>query len=292
MQLDLERDDLMALLQRASAMAAHRFLDTERSALGPKLPTEDVRRLFAEPLPEDGMSWQALLAKVESEVFANSMRSTSPDFYGLVTSCGNPYGIAGELLAAGLNQVVVRENVAPAATAVEAQVLRWLAQFIGTPHEHGGVMVSGGSAANLVGLMAARCAKGPPDLADKGLSAAPPMTVYTSTGAHLCIDKAVDILGLGREQLRKIPVAEEDFRIRLDRLRAAILEDRERGARPLAIVAQGGGVNTGAVDDLNALADLCAEQDMWLHVDGAYGAPAAGTESGRPLFAGLERVDS
>ncbi len=292
MQLDLEPDELTELLTEASKVAVGRFLDVERDTLHAKLPPEQLRRLFNGPLPEEGVPWRVLLDRVREEIYDNSVRSTSPDFYSLVTSCGNPFGIAGELLAAGLNQVAARENIAPAAAAVEVQVLRWIAQFIGYPHPDGGVLVSGGSAANLVALMAARTAKGPPDLATRGLSGSPPLIIYSSTERHLCLDKAVDLMGLGRDQLRKIPVYDNDFQIRLDLLRETIRADRERGAHPLAVVAQGGGVNTGVVDDLNALADLCAEEDLWLHVDGAYGAPAAGTESGRDFFAGLERVDS
>ena len=257
MKLDLERDELVAFLTAASEVAAERFLDTRRDGLLPERSPAEVRELFEGPMPEEPIPWQQLLERVRSEVYASSMRTTSPDYYSLVTSSGNPFGIAGELLAAGLNQVVARENVAPGGTAVEAQVLRWIAELLGFEHGRGGVLVSGGSAANLVSLMAARTARGPAGLAENGLAGAPPMTVYTSEHAHLCIDKAVDMMGLGRRQLRKIAVDPEDFRIRVDLLREAIRADREKGFHPLAVVAQGGAVNTGAVDDLEALADLC-----------------------------------
>ncbi len=291
MKLDLDKDELVEFLGEASRLAAERFMDIRRGRLNPELPMAEIRGLFDQSLPVEGAAWTSLLARVEREIFANSVRSTSPDFYSLVTSSGSPFGIAGEILAAGLNQVAVRENIAPAAAAIEAQVLRWIAQFIGFGHEEGGVLVSGGSAGNLVALMAARTARGPEGVARRGLATLPQMTVYTSTELHLCLDKAVDLIGLGREHLKKIPVA-QDFRIRLDLLAESIAADRAGGLHPLAVVAQGGSVNTGTVDDLEALADLCAAEGLWLHVDGAYGAPAAGTVSGRGLFAGLNRVDS
>lgn len=292
MKLDLARDELDAFLSEAARLAGERFMDIRPDAINAERALPEVRELFDQPLPEQGTDWRTLLERVSGPIFENCVRSTSPDYYSLVTSSGNPFGIAGEFLAAGANQVVVRENVAPSATAVEAQVLRWIAEFIDYPHAQGGTLVSGGSASNLVGLMAARTALGPHDVAERGLAGSPPMTVYTSTEAHLCLDKAVDLMGLGRRNLRKIDVDPADFRMRIDVLREAIARDRSDGCQPIAVVAQGGGVNTGVVDDLEALADLCAEEGLWLHVDGAYGVPAAGTAAARSLFSGLDRVDS
>jgi glutamate/tyrosine decarboxylase-like PLP-dependent enzyme len=177
-----------------------------------------------------------------------------------------------------------------AAIHVEKQVLRWLAAILGLPEESEGILTSGGSMANFTAIATARRAIAP-GVRQDGFAGTEPLVVYASEEVHNCVDKAVDLLGIGWNQLRKIPT-DERYRIRVDLLKQAIEEDRRGGRKPAIVVGNAGTVNTGAVDPLEELADLCAAQGLWFHADGAYGAMATISKPLKPLFKGLERADS
>ncbi|MCI0489144.1 MAG: aminotransferase class I/II-fold pyridoxal phosphate-dependent enzyme [Blastocatellia bacterium] len=291
MDLDFHTDQLRRLLEEASAIAARHYRVAEDARIFPDKTVSELRAMFDEPLPLEPLDAARLLEIVERDILSMATLSGSPNYYAFISSCGNPFGLLGEVLSAAINQPVMRESVFPSATAVERQVIRWIAEFIGYPTDAGGLLVSGGSVANLICLAVARKVKSPFDVASEGVRAGPAMTLYVSTEGHHSLDKAVDVLGLGKRHLRKIPVR-DDCTIDLAALESRILEDRAAGFHPFCVIANGGTVNTGAVDPLDALADLCAEHDLWLHVDGAYGAPAAATRIAGELFKGLERADS
>lgn len=292
MCLDLAPEHLAALMERAARSASNYFSDpAEDAPVFPAPPIAEVRALFDEPLPEEPTAPDSLLRRIEQEVYDAAARVTGPHFYGLISTGGNPFGLLGDVYATALNQTVQQENLAPSATAVERQVLHWIATFIGYPGDAVGLLTSGGSTANLVALGAARKAMAPYDVETAGLQGGPPLTVYVSTESHYSIAKAVDVLGIGKQHLRMVPVA-ADFRMEVEALERMIRRDRRAGAHPICVVAQGGAVNTGAVDPLEALADLCAAYRLWLHIDAAYGGPAAGTELAGHLFKGLGRADS
>jgi glutamate/tyrosine decarboxylase-like PLP-dependent enzyme len=214
-----------------------------------------------------------------------------PRFWGWVGGTGSPTGMLADMIAAGLNSVAGIFN--DAASRVERQVLDWMAVGLGLPQETGGIITSGGSVANLVGLAAARDAAAGFDVPERGLSERGPgrLVVYASSEVHSSVTKAVQLLGIGRSGLRKIPV-DGRYRVRLDSLREAVRGDRAAGHTPVAVVGNAGTVNTGAIDDLDGLADIAAEERLWFHVDGAFGALAALSESLRPLLRGMERADS
>jgi aromatic-L-amino-acid decarboxylase len=213
-----------------------------------------------------------------------------PRFWGWVTGTGTAGGMLAEMLKAGLNSNPAAFD--EAGRILEQQVISWFLRAFGLPPAGSGILVSGGSVANLIGLAAARDAKAGFDVGRQGLSGAPSrLVLYASAETHSSVDKAVQILGLGREALRKIPV-DREFRILVDDLRRVIRADREAGCRPFAVVGNAGTVNTAAIDDLQALADLCVEEDLWFHVDGAFGAVAALSPRLRPHLAGLDRADS
>jgi glutamate/tyrosine decarboxylase-like PLP-dependent enzyme len=175
---------------------------------------------------------------------------------------------------------------------VEQQVLSWWKEILGFPASASGLLLSGGSVANLVGLTVARNAHAGHDVRAEGLwGERPPMTLYASSETHSSIAKAVELLGLGRQALRLIPV-DDAYEIDVASLRAAIAADRIAGTRPFCVVGNAGTVNTGAVDDLGALADVCGAEGLWFHVDGAFGALAALDPRLAPRLAGMERADS
>ena len=248
-----------------------------------------VKDRFRAPPPLEGETPESIYAAFERDVLPYPTGNIHPRFWGWVMGTGTPIGVLAEMLAAGMNCNV--GGFDDAATMVEDQVLDWLKTLMGFPKSASGILVSGGSMANLVGLTVARSAKAGFDVRKQGLRGGPLLTSYGSKETHSSNRKALELLGLGAESLRSIPV-DDAYRIDTAALAAAISEDRARGLRPLAVIGNAGTVNTGAVDDLNALADLCARESLWLHVDGAFGALAALSPELKPQLAGMERADS
>ena len=291
MNLDYAPAELRALLAQASDIAVDLYdhVDTNRPfhALSPT----EVRRVFDEPLPRGKEDMRRLLEKVARDVYGAATLNIGPHYFAYVLSSGTHAGIVAELLAAALNQTVAKWHLGSAATELERVVIRWIAEFIGYPGDAGGTLVSGGSMANLTALAAARTRQSPFDVRTHGLCAGPALTVYASTATHSCLDKSVEMLGLGARQLRKVRTRDDDT-IDLGELQRMIGEDRAAGAYPICVVGNAGTVNTGAIDPLNALADLCAREGLWFHVDAAYGGPAAATRAAGRFFSGLERADS
>lgn len=291
MNLDFQPEQLRELLHRASDIVVRLYTDIgEKRVFHGRSPSE-VRALFDEPLPRKRDDIRRLLDRVESDVLGAATLNISPHFLAYVMSGGNQVGILAELLGAALNQNCAKWHLAASAAEIERQAVRWIAEFIGYPSDAGGVLVSGGSVANLTCLAVARKVKAPFDVARDGVGGGPPLTVYVSEEGHSCLDKSLDVLGLGRNQLRKIPV-KDDFTIDVEKLEERILEDKSAGHHPICVIGNGGTVNSGAVDPLDTLADICSEYDLWYHVDAAYGGPAAGTAIARDLFRGIERADS
>lgn len=226
----------------------------------------------ARGLPPQGEDAGALLDEAASLLFEHSPPGGHPRFLGYVAAAPAPIGVLAELLAAALNANVALWRAAPAAAEVEAQTLRWLAELVGFPAAGGGLLTSGGNAANAIALHLALCAR-LPRFRDDGLDGAQ-LAVYASDQTHGWLHKAVEQAGLGTRALRWI-ASDARQRLRVQALADAIAADRAAGVVPLMAVGNAGTVGTGAVDPLGALAALCREHGLWLHVDGAYGAPAA-----------------
>lgn len=247
-----------------------------------------VRQRLARSLPIEGEGLEAAWKDFTRDVLPHPTGNIHPRFWGWVMGTGTPVGLFAELLSATMNCHVA--GYEDAASAVEDQVLAWCREMMGFPADASGLLVSGGSMGNLLGLAVARnAALG--DVRKKGLFGQPRMTLYASRETHACVRRAVEVLGLGSESLRSLPVG-EDFRVDVGALRTAIARDRAEGLRPFCIIGNAGTVNTGAVDDLNALADVAEQEGLWFHVDGALGALGVLSPQLRPLLAGLERVDS
>ncbi|MFQ5796783.1 MAG: pyridoxal phosphate-dependent decarboxylase family protein, partial [Candidatus Bipolaricaulia bacterium] len=291
MNLDLELESLRELLYHASDIVVRLYADFDNKRIFHGKSPAEVRALFEEPLPREPQDVRSLLESVERDVFSGATLNISPHFLAYVMSGANHVGILAELLGAALNQNCTKWHLAASAAEIEQQVIRWIAEFISYPSDAGGVLVSGGSVANLTCLAVARKVKAPFDVSKDGVRAGPPLTVYVSEEVHSCIDKGIDMLGLGKDQLRKIPV-NDDFTINEEKLEAQIMEDKSSGYFPICVIGNGGTINSGAVDPLETLADICAKHDLWFHVDAAYGGPAAATEIAHDLFRGIDRADS
>ena len=254
-------------------------------------PAPAVREAVAIDVPEEPMAEDDLLDYLRAMVFEQSTLPGHPRFMAYVSGAGTVPGAAADLLAAGVNMNAGGWMLSPSATEIELKLTRTFASWFGLPQGSGGIVVSGGALANFVALKAARDHRAGWDVRRAGVAAGPPLAMYMSEETHVVSSRAADMLGLGTDAVRLVPV-DDAYRIRVDALQAAIAADREAGARPFAVVASAGTVATGAVDPLGAIADLCGSEDLWFHVDAAYGGPAAFADDLRPLFAGIERADS
>jgi glutamate/tyrosine decarboxylase-like PLP-dependent enzyme len=247
--------------------------------------------LFDEPLPEAGRPFEEVLERVRREILPAAFGNSHPRFFAFINASADPVGVLAELLAAAMNPNCWGGD--HAAIHVEHRVIAWLAEIVGLPPATEGILTSGGSMANFTALAAARAAMAPWDVREEGAApeGRPRLVVYASDQVHNCVDKAADLLGLGWRFLRKIP-SDDAFRMRIDRLRAAIASDRAAGRLPAIVVGNAGSVNTGAIDPLEEIAELCEAEGLWFHADGAYGGLALVSERLRPLFRGIERARS
>jgi aromatic-L-amino-acid/L-tryptophan decarboxylase len=248
-----------------------------------------VRAEFKAPLPLKGEGAEAAYRDYQRLVAPYPLGNAHPRFWGWVIGNGTPMGVVADMLAAASNPNCT--DFDHGAANVELQVIAWLKQMMGFPVQGSGLLVSGGSVANLVGINVARSALAPFAVHSEGLNGHARLMLYASSETHNSVDKAAELMGLGAASLAKIPV-DGDYRIDVVALKARIKADRAAGLTPLCVVGNAGTVNTGAVDDLDALADLCRDEKLWLHVDGAFGALAALDPRGRALVKGMERADS
>src|SRR5437764_7058782 len=259
--------------------------------IGRRERADEVRAAVTLDVPDEPMPLDDLMAHLRSIVLEHSMYPGHPGFMAYVSGAGTVPGVAGDLIAAAVNQNVGGWRLSPAATEIELRLTRWLAGQFGLPEGSGGLLTSGGAMANFIGLKAARDAKGGKEVRARGIHGEPQMTMYASDEVHSVVDRAADMLGLGTFSVRHI-ATDDEYRVRPDEIRRSIEADLNDGSRPIAIVASAGTVATGAIDPLPALADIADDYGLWLHVDGAYGGPAILADDLRPLFSGIERADS
>ena len=248
--------------------------------------------LGASSLPQKGTSAEELLLKASELLFNHSLLNGHPKFLGYITSSAAPIGALADLLAAAVNPNVGANILSPIATEIEKQTVKWLAELIGVSPSYGGLLVSGGNMANFTAFLAARTAKAPKSIKEDGLSnATQRLVVYCSKTTHTWIEKAAILFGLGSKAIRWI---QADAANKMDNkvLEQTIKDDVRNGFKPIMIIGTAGDVSTGAVDDLKALASLCKTYDLWFHVDGAYGAPAAVLPELKSMFDGIEEADS
>jgi len=249
-----------------------------------------VQDTFKSEMPKQPDDAAAVYKEFLTNIFPYPMGNIHPRFWAWYMGNGTIMGALADFLAATMNPNMSGGN--HVAGLVEAQVLNWMKEVVGLSVDASGLLVSGGSMANLVGLTIARNTQAGGDLRKNGVQSLDrKLTVYASSEVHSCNQKAIELLGLGSDCLRKIAV-NDDYTIDLKKLKSAIDQDIQSGMQPICIIATPGTVNTGAIDDLNAIADLCREYDIWFHVDGAIGAIAMLSDIVRPLLSGIERADS
>lgn len=251
----------------------------------------DLEKLFAEPLPEDGIGLDEILTRFRKDVAPHAMTVPSPRYFGQFNPTPLPIGVWADALAAVLNQNAGAWRNGPTSAMIEARVMRWLCELVGYDSASFGTLASGGSEANLIAL---KCARDHADAAiiHRGVrSAATDLVIYASEQCHYSLEKSADILGMGRTHLRKIPT-DQNFHIRTEQLQAEIRRDREAGLRPCCIVGVAGTTSTGVIDPLLELATIARENGCWFHVDAAYGGVLAFSAKHKTKLRGIEQADS
>src|SRR6266850_1947619 len=283
-----------ALAHRAADLAADTMEGVPRGPVFQPMSPEERRALLDIRLPERGQPLEAALHFVREKILSRPMGNGHPRFFGWVNSPPAPAGVAAALLAAVLNPSVAGGD--HAAVYLERGVVRWLMELVGFPVSGSmGLLTSGGSVASLIGLAAARHKAALADgwnVREEGLQGGRPrLVLYLTDEGHSALRKAAEILGLGSDSVRTVST---DAGLRMDvaALRGAIAADRAQGLRPFCVAASAGTVNSGAIDPLDDIGDVCAKEGLWLHVDGAYGAFGAASPALARLYSGMERADS
>ena len=270
------------------------FMDTiaKKPVTTGESPTQLQLIIGSQPLPQDGKPAQEILTKATDLLFNHSLLNGHPKFLGYITSSPAPMGALADFLAAAVNPNVGANILSPIATQIEKQTVKWLAELIGVSPSYGGLLVSGGNMANFTAFLAARTAKAPKTVKEEGLaSTSQPLVIYCSKTTHTWVEKAAILFGLGSKAIRWI---QTDSHNKMDNavLEQTIRIDLDRGCRPIMVIGTAGDVSTGAVDELRGIASICKTYDIWFHIDGAYGLPAAVIPALKDMFDGVQEADS
>lgn len=270
-------------------LLAEYLANIEDRPLFPNVEPRELHRMFDEPLPQRGATAEAVVREIEEKLIPYSTHVGHPGYMGLITPSPSPVGILADLVCSALNQNPGAYTIGPSAVAIERRTVRWLTDLVGWGDGAGGNLTSGGMMANFIGLKLARDWASGDRAQHDGVRDR--WAVYASEERHVSIDKAVDAVGVGRAWVRALPT-DDEFRVRIDALEAAIAADRRNGVKAMCIVGMFGTTNTGAVDDLAALNRIADREGAWLHVDAAYGGGMLLSRRRSTLPAGLELADS
>ena len=291
MTIDLSASERERLARAAIDWVLEYFTAQSTLPIYPAASAKEMSLQLSGALPIDPQDVATVLADVQ-RVAEFSRHNGHPRMFGYVQSSASFAGVMGDLLASALNQNVTSWRSAPAATTVEHEVLDWLKAMSGFAPTAGGILLSGGSMANFAALAVALRASSDVDISKLGVAAlGGKPRLYASAMTHMSIPKAAALLGIGRDAVQLIPV-DRDFRMDVDELRRRILSDRAFGFRPFCVVGNAGEVNTGAIDPLDAIADVCIDTGVWFHVDGSYGGFAAGAPLAAAALSGIDRANS
>ncbi|MCY4064250.1 MAG: aminotransferase class I/II-fold pyridoxal phosphate-dependent enzyme [Chloroflexi bacterium] len=282
-QLKLDADEMREMGYRIIDMLVDYTGAQSQFPVTRALDHATFEEILTEPLPEAGADWRDVLEQFERQVLTTIDHLDHPRFFAYIPSSSNFVGAMADTLASGYNIFNALYPLGTGAAIVERACIGWLRKLCGMPEDAGGIFVSGGAVANLTGLAVARHVQLNGDMSDA--------VAYCSDQTHFVISRGLRILGFEPDQQREIP-SDANFRLPVAELERAIAEDRAAGKRPFCVAATAGTTNTGAVDPLNDLADLCEREGLWLHVDGAYGASACLTRYRSQLLSGIERAHS
>ena len=286
--LDWSPERATAFGSRVLELYSSFLAELPEAPTSPQLTTAGVRAAVAHDVPDEPLDEDALVAHLQA-ILDNSARLGSGGFLAVISGGGTVPGAVADLLASGLNANPGGWFLSPAATEIEGQLIRWLADRFGLPTGAGGNLVPGGSLANLSALKLARDRAGA-SVRTAGVDGQR-LAFYASEESHFTIDRAADVLGLGESAVRKVAI-DEKLRMRVDDLERLIAADLAAGVRPAAIVGTAGTTGTGAIDPLEELAEIASRVGAWFHVDAAYGGAAVISDELRPLLRGTERADS
>src|SRR5215470_4533429 len=264
-ELQLSREEMRRIGYRIVDQIVEHFENLASKPVMRVTPRVELEARLREPLPEEPTPVDSLLEQLQRDVWSNIGNVQHPRFFAFIPSPSNFVSVMADALAAGFNPFAGNWLEGSGPAQIELVTIDWLRKMCGLPETAGGLFVSGGSMANLTALAAARR-----EMLDGRSDGA---VIYFSDQTHNSIGKALRVLGFTREQIRALP-SDDNFRLQVESLRQAVAEDRADGGRPFCVVANAGTTNTGAVDPLDQLADLCERENLWLHVDGAYGAAA------------------
>jgi glutamate/tyrosine decarboxylase-like PLP-dependent enzyme len=291
---DLPGEDFRRLGHRMVDRLADYFQNIDAIPTAAAYDPAQVRREMGERgLPEEREDPMAILEQAFELTRAYGRHTGHPRSWGYIIGSAAPMGVLADLIMAGLNNNVASGVAYPAAAEIEAQTIRWIAELIGYPSDCGGLFTSGGNVANLIGFLVARRAKAGAALRREGLAGcgADRLSIYATEEAHTWLEKAADIAGLGTDAIRRV-ATDERQRMDLSDLERRIATDRAAGLDPFLLVGTAGTTSTGAVDPLPEMAAIAREEELWFHVDGAYGAPAVAARSAPADLKGLREADS
>ncbi len=281
--LQLSSEEMRALGNDLVELLVEHFTTLRDKPVARNVSRFDLEERLREPPPLHGTNPHIMLRQLHDDILRNVAHSDHPRFFAFVPGPSNFISVIADVLTSGFNIDACTWLTASGPTEVELVVIDWLRQLCGLPVSSGGLLVSGGSMANLTALAVARHVMLKDCLTDA--------VIYCSDQTHSSVERGLRVLGFSPAQIRKLP-SDADFRLPIDVLREVVIADRTSGKRPFCVVANAGTTNTGAVDPLDMLADFCAAQQLWFHVDGAYGAAAVLCERGRSILTGLDRADS
>jgi len=283
-------DEIRRVGHQVAELIAQHLTELPGGPVFRPFPNEQAQSMLAEPLPERGIPADEILQRFAAEVMPYPFGNGHPRFAGWINGPPVVISVLAEALAAAMNPSVAGGN--HAATYVERQVIEWLKQMLGYPADAMGLLVSGGSAATIIGLACARHKATDGQVRSSGVQCGGRrLAIYTTDQGHSAIAKAAELLGVGTESLRAVPT-DDQWRLDPAALEKAIIEDVAAGWRPMAVAASAGTVNTGAIDPLDAIRQVCDRHSVWLHVDGAYGAPAVVDPRYRPQLEPIRAADS
>ena len=290
--MDFKKGEFKKLLDQSFEMIQEWYSTTLRnSKIYNNNKPENISKAFTINDKNKGEKASDVIKHLRKHLLINSNFNPSPNYYGYITGGGNQVGVLGEFIKSALNQNNLKWHSAPANTEIEKIVIKWIASFIGYKKDCGGVLVSGGSVANLMNMAVMRKVMGDKDIRQTGLYNKNKMRVYVSSEAHSSIDKAMDVLGLGTQNLIKINI-DENFKININELKKKIKKDIKNGYKPIGIIGIAGTTNTGSVDPLNDIALICENYNLYFMVDAAYGGPAGSINKYKKKFKGIEKADS